>query len=361
MFFLQNKESKCIHFIFSGTSSSRGGGAALWRLLLSFPPREVWLHYSSYARTLWEEVQHPFLHHVIHEGWGTHEHAPTPFPWKNRKGFDLSKIGGNDIVIFDSREALQQLALPLSQKGVRLFWHMQSRERVLRKKLWITPWDMACYRRLSGIVAISEFVRRAFTKDPLYVFAGKNIRWEVIPNGIVSSFERIEAEKDFVLYYGRYEGYKNPLFLEKLGCEVRYIGAKAGCAVPVSVPEEKDLGWMKPEEAAKWGDIFVFPAIGEAFGLALVEMMSYGKIVIAFRSGAFPEIIEDGVDGFLVEPFDVKATREVIERVRNSSELKKRISEAAQRKAMRYREDEYRTCFWESVSRMVRGEFGRED
>ncbi len=143
MFFLQNKESKCIHFIFSGTSSSRGGGVALWRLLLSFPPREVWLHYSSYARTLWEEVRHPFLHHVIHEGWGTHEHAPTPYPWKNRKGFDLSKIDEGDVVIFDSREALQQLALPLSQKGVRLFWHMQFEGKSSSKETVGYSWDMA--------------------------------------------------------------------------------------------------------------------------------------------------------------------------------------------------------------------------
>ncbi|MCX7883184.1 MAG: glycosyltransferase family 4 protein [Brevinematales bacterium] len=352
--------TKKLHFVFSSTEKARGGGTTLWRFLLSSPGREVWLHYSSYAKSLWEDVSHPFLHHVVHQGWGTYERAPTPFPWKNTKGFHFSLIERGDVVVFDSREALQQLALPLSRKGARLFWHMQSRERVLRKKLWIVPWDIRCYRRLSGIVAISEFVKRTFEKDLLYPCLGQRIPCEVIPNGISSTFERIEPTHEYIVYFGRYEGYKHPLFLEKLGYEVRYIGGTGGCAVPVEVPKEKDLGWMSPQEAAKWGDIFVFPAIEEAFGLALVEMMSYGKIVIAFRSGAFPEIIDDGVDGFLVEPFDVKKTRKIIERIRFSSELKQRISSAAREKAKRYRGEEYRKRFWESVDRMVNGEFGKK-
>ena len=50
---------------------------------------------------------------------------------------------------------------------------------------------------------------------------------------------------------------------------------------------------------------FLFP-IGwpEPFGLAMVEAMASGTPVIAFARGAAPEVVDDGVTGFLVEDVD---------------------------------------------------------
>ncbi|HEY1890388.1 MAG TPA: glycosyltransferase family 4 protein [Steroidobacteraceae bacterium] len=39
----------------------------------------------------------------------------------------------------------------------------------------------------------------------------------------------------------------------------------------------------------------------EPFGLVMIEAMSYGTPVIAFNRGSVPEVIEDGVTGFIVE------------------------------------------------------------
>lgn len=51
----------------------------------------------------------------------------------------------------------------------------------------------------------------------------------------------------------------------------------------------------------------------EPFGLAMIEAMACGTPVIAFRMGSVPEIIEDGVTGYLVEDLDagVKAVERV--------------------------------------------------
>jgi glycosyltransferase involved in cell wall biosynthesis len=46
----------------------------------------------------------------------------------------------------------------------------------------------------------------------------------------------------------------------------------------------------------------VFPSLEEPFGLSVVEAMASGAVVIATRSGALPEIIDDGTDGFLIVP-----------------------------------------------------------
>jgi glycosyltransferase involved in cell wall biosynthesis len=39
----------------------------------------------------------------------------------------------------------------------------------------------------------------------------------------------------------------------------------------------------------------------EPFGLVMIESMAYGTPVVAFRRGAVPEVIEDGVSGFIVD------------------------------------------------------------
>src|SRR6185437_5576865 len=39
----------------------------------------------------------------------------------------------------------------------------------------------------------------------------------------------------------------------------------------------------------------------EPFGLVLIEAMACGTPVIAYRSGAVPEILEEGLTGFIVD------------------------------------------------------------
>jgi glycosyltransferase involved in cell wall biosynthesis len=53
----------------------------------------------------------------------------------------------------------------------------------------------------------------------------------------------------------------------------------------------------------------------EPFGLVMIEAMACGTPVIAFRRGSVPEVIEDGVSGFIVE--DVDGAVQAVERARN--------------------------------------------
>jgi phosphatidyl-myo-inositol dimannoside synthase len=52
-------------------------------------------------------------------------------------------------------------------------------------------------------------------------------------------------------------------------------------------------------------DVFALPSRGEGFGLVFLEAMSHGKPVIGGAHGGTPDVIDDGVTGYLVRYGDV--------------------------------------------------------
>ena len=52
-------------------------------------------------------------------------------------------------------------------------------------------------------------------------------------------------------------------------------------------------------------DVFLLPSATESFGLAALEAMACEVPVVASRVGGMPEVIDDGVTGFLHAPDDV--------------------------------------------------------
>src|SRR5439155_770088 len=54
--------------------------------------------------------------------------------------------------------------------------------------------------------------------------------------------------------------------------------------------------------ALERADVFVLPSYAEGLPYALLESMAAGVRVMATRVGAIPELVEDGINGVLVEP-----------------------------------------------------------
>jgi L-malate glycosyltransferase len=53
-------------------------------------------------------------------------------------------------------------------------------------------------------------------------------------------------------------------------------------------------------------DLLLLPSETESFGLVALEAMACEVPVVASRVGGLPEVVSDGLDGYLVEPRDVE-------------------------------------------------------
>ncbi len=78
-------------------------------------------------------------------------------------------------------------------------------------------------------------------------------------------------------------------------------------------------------------DIFVLASVFEPFGIALIEAMSIERPVVGSASGGIPEIIEDGVTGFLFTPKDSKQLAEIIDRLIRNEKLRKEVGMRARK------------------------------
>jgi glycosyltransferase involved in cell wall biosynthesis len=111
-----------------------------------------------------------------------------------------------------------------------------------------------------------------------------------------------------------------------------------GPFLPIDIPRNvivfRDWPHQAVMEAWKHSSMGLVPSTWlEPCPTAAFEAMMMGKPVIASRIGGLTDIVEDGVDGYLVPPGDPIALRQSIEMLLRDDGLRKRMGEAAKSKS----------------------------
>lgn len=102
--------------------------------------------------------------------------------------------------------------------------------------------------------------------------------------------------------------------------------------------------------------LFVLPSRYEGFGLVLIEAMACGLPIVSFDCENGPRnIVRDGQNGFLVQPFDVDAFAERLLTLMRDEELRHKMGASARQSSRQYQIEDI-ALRWKSLFEEVMGE-----
>ena len=277
----------------------------------------------------------------------------------------LLEINPDVIQVHNRAEFVPYLVKQFPEKRMVLYLHNEPRYSDVRLAETVQDID--------HLVFVSEFLARRFASR----FPGCESRSEVIYNsvdttkwrpGLGGDRETENVRREYglsagrtVLFVGRTVYHKGLSFLlEAVDVARRRLpGTKllvVGSPLFGAVKRNRFLKGIE-ERASEMGDavsftgyvdhdrtpyfyaaadVVVVPSVwGEPFGKVVTESMAAGVPVIGSRRGAIPEIVEDGVEGVLVDdPGDVEALAHHIVEMLEDAEKRREMGIAARRKAV---------------------------
>ena len=245
----------------------------------------------------------------------------------------LIKKEGIHLIHANTYKAALVSVIPSKVAGIPLIWH----DRYLLSHGVI---DTLLANAVNRIIAISKAVaqNRTDNQDKVtVVYNAVELNHSPLNDGSNYRKNLGFGESDFLVgTVGRLCHLKGQKYLIKAAAQViKDVQAKFVIVGDSSLPEdikyisslhelvkELDLeehivftGYRRDVlEITRLFDVAVIPSLTEGFGRTVAEAMSLGVPVIATNVGGIPEIIEDGISGFLVPPAEpVNCANKIIE------------------------------------------------
>ena len=204
------------------------------------------------------------------------------------------------------------------------------------------------------IVTPSTFAKKSLADAPRLRAAINVLPYGTLPAGDYAP--RSASDKLRVLFVGALSQAKGLGYLlqavAKLERQIEFslIGRRISPLVPSPALLDK-YRWIPslPHDALlkemSRHDVLVLPSLHEGFGMVMSEGMSQGLVVIATDHTAGPDLILDGVDGFLVPIRSAEAIEEKLALLIADRDRLAAMQEAARGKAG--------SCTWENYRRRV--------
>jgi glycosyltransferase involved in cell wall biosynthesis len=225
-----------------------------------------------------------------------------------------------------------------------------------RQLLRIIPgryFEKESVRASDYVIAVSEDLERACKE------IRKDTRVFTVPNGIdLGQFRQREftlpqMHCPIILCPGRIYAERGQLFLiealpeifKHQNAQVVFVGSNDKKYLSEVFKRAGELGVMGKIKITdpvpysqitgiyRRADLVAIPTLNETFGMAILENMAMGNVVVASNVGNIPKLIDNGINGLLVEPQNPHELAEAIIRGLTDLELRRKIWENAPRKA----------------------------
>lgn len=109
-------------------------------------------------------------------------------------------------------------------------------------------------------------------------------------------------------------------------------------------------------------DLYVWPAVHEAYGMAMLEAQAAGLPVVAGRVRGVPDVVEDGVGGLLAPEGDAEALAQLVKQLLRNDEFRHRLGSQGQTRIVNERTVEHAArILAETLERIQMGHHQRDN
>jgi len=212
---------------------------------------------------------------------------------------------------------------------------------------WIYPFTPVLWRDASRIVAVSEFTRQLAMKH-------YPVNPQVIPNGVdlaaLNPGEINVGPTVRIIFAGRFMPQKNPIQLVRTLASLKQLDWECVMLGDGQLRSEiereihnQDLterftlpGWVSSQEVIDWfkqSDILFMPSLSEGLPVVGVQALAMGLGIVASKIGGFIELVDNGINGYLVETTNPSGYHHALEGLISNAGRLKAFREASREKA----------------------------
>lgn len=188
---------------------------------------------------------------------------------------------------------------------------------IQRLDLWQRGVDTETFRPSLASTEMRSHLSQGHPEDPLLLYVGR-LSAEKEIDRIKPVLESIPGARLALVGDGPH---RSALEKHFAGTPTHFVGYLTGEA----------LG-----SAFASADAFIFPSRTETLGLVLLEAMAAGCPVVAARSGGIPDIVTDGVNGYLFDPRDEQGAIAATQRLFQEQTERETLRQNARAEAERW-------------------------
>lgn len=257
---------------------------------------------------------------------------------------------------------LQQIEFPLSVKrqiiaDERARWPGADLHPTddIPPELWdrLVEWEQRAISEAGTVLVASTGTKRSMARAGypthhvrLVPLAADIERWVPRPTGNATGDGKLE-----ILYAGQINLQKGVLYLVEALRRLRTRRIRLTLAGTLHLrkdlltPADADVELLGPvprsgmPELMRSVDLFVFPTLGDGFGMVQVEAIACGTPVVATTECG--EVVRDGIDGHVIPPRDPDAIAQILDRYASRPALLGEMRRAARKRAEAFSLDAY--------------------
>ncbi len=215
---------------------------------------------------------------------------------------------------------------------------------------YLLPFTPPIWKKASRVTAVSRYTRQlALRHYPVAI--------EVIYNGVdtqnIEAAARNPGGEPRIVFAGRFVGQKDPLQIVRALADLKDLNWQCVLLGDGELFEAVEqfiraagleqrftlTGWVTPEEVLAWfakSDILFMPSLSEGLPVVGVQALANGLAVVASHIGGFLDIVDQGQNGFLVQPGDQAGFAEALRKLLADPSLLRQFQEASLRKAAQF-------------------------